>query len=77
MTAWSWRSWPLLRADRSAGIARMARFWPAPWVAIAMLLAAVLIVYPPTYSHDFVDLDDGVYVVENEQVREGLTVSGI
>jgi Tfp pilus assembly protein PilF len=42
-----------------------------------MLLVAVLIVYAPTCGHDFVDLDDGVYVVENEQVREGLTVSGI
>jgi hypothetical protein len=42
-----------------------------------MLLAAVLIVYAPTCGHDFIDLDDGMYVVENEQVREGLTVSGV
>jgi len=47
------------------------------WAMIVMLLAAVLFVYGPTCGHDFVDLDDGVYVVENEQVREGLTVSGI
>jgi Flp pilus assembly protein TadD len=41
------------------------------------LVAAVLSVYAQTYGHDYLNLDDDVYVVENPHVRDGLSVEGI
>ncbi|MGO9112057.1 MAG: tetratricopeptide repeat protein [Thermoguttaceae bacterium] len=46
-------------------------------VICALLLLAVIAVFGQTSSHDFVNLDDDVYVYENWHVRAGLTGEGI
>ena len=43
----------------------------------AGLLFAVVLVFGQTACHDFVNFDDGLYVVENPQVTRGLTARGI
>ena len=40
------------------------------------LVLAVLVVYWPLMNHDFINLDDNVYVTENPNVRSGFTKSG-
>jgi len=47
-------------------------------VCLALALAALTIaVYAPVRHHDFVSLDDTVYVSENEHVARGLTAPGV
>ena len=53
---------------------------PQPWLApaIAGVLAILTIaVFGQVRSHDFIDFDDGLYVVENPNVRGGLTTENI
>ncbi len=47
------------------------RRWTAP--ICLLLLVAILAVYGPLISSDFVNYDDDLYVTENDQVRLGLT----
>ncbi|NDC54418.1 MAG: hypothetical protein EBZ74_09040, partial [Planctomycetia bacterium] len=49
----------------------------AIWLAAGALGAAVFAAYAATLGHDFVDLDDSAYVVENERVRAGLRPAGV
>jgi tetratricopeptide (TPR) repeat protein len=42
-----------------------------------LLLLAMIAVFGQTAGHDFVNLDDDVYVYDNRHVREGLTDEGI
>jgi tetratricopeptide (TPR) repeat protein len=46
------------------------------WICLA-LATTTAVVYAPVRLHDFVDLDDGMYVSENPYVSRGLTVDGI
>ena len=51
---------------------------PWPSVGACLLLAALTwLVFGQTLSHDFVNYDDRVYVVLNQQIHGGLTFSGI
>jgi protein O-mannosyl-transferase len=43
----------------------------------AALLVLTMSVFAQVGAHDFVDLDDGLYVVENENVRGGLTAENV
>jgi len=43
------------------------------WVAGMLLIAATLIVYLPVKDHQFVGLDDDLYVTHNPQIQKGLT----
>jgi tetratricopeptide (TPR) repeat protein len=48
-----------------------------PWYLAAAILAAVLFVYWQVGGHDFVNIDDDVYVYENPIVLRGLTLEGV
>jgi len=49
----------------------------APQVAFSIfLLALTLVIYWPVLSHEFVNIDDNLYVTENRHVQGGLTWSG-
>jgi len=41
------------------------------------LVVATAAVYYPVHSYDFVNLDDGQYVYENRNVKDGLTLSSV
>jgi len=43
-----------------------------PWLAALALVVGVLVVYLPTATHEFVNFDDGDYVVDNPGVNRGL-----
>ena len=43
------------------------------WVAGMLLIVATLIVYLPVTGHQFVALDDDLYVTHNPQIQKGLT----
>ncbi len=43
------------------------------WVAGMLLIVATLIVYLPVKDHQFVGLDDDLYVTDNPQIQKGLT----
>jgi Flp pilus assembly protein TadD len=43
------------------------------WVAAILLIVTTLIVYLPVKDHQFVDLDDDLYVTHNPQIQKGLT----
>jgi tetratricopeptide (TPR) repeat protein len=43
------------------------------WVAAILLIVATLVVYLPVRDHQFVDLDDDLYVTHNPQIQKGLT----
>ena len=60
--------------DSPAGPA--ASPWPAAVVCAAIVVAVVL-VFGQTVGHDFVNFDDGLYVLENFQVAQGLSIGGI
>ena len=47
------------------------------WVAAILLLLATLIVYFPVTGHQFVDLDDDVYVTHNPRIQQGLTWANV
>jgi tetratricopeptide (TPR) repeat protein len=46
-------------------------------VIVLFLSLATLIVYWPVRNHEFIDLDDYAYVVNNPQVQRGLNVQGL
>ncbi len=43
------------------------------WVAAILLIVTTLMVYLPVKDHQFVDLDDDLYVTHNPQIQKGLT----
>ena len=47
------------------------------WSIAAALLVLTVAVFAQVRSHDFVDLDDGLYLVENANVRSGLTSENV
>ena len=47
------------------------------FVAGAVIAIATLVVYAPVWHHDFIALDDDVYVTDNRHVQAGLTADGI
>ena len=49
---------------------------PELWICL-FLFAAVLVIYRPVGGYEFISLDDPLYVVENDQVKRGLTFDGI
>ena len=51
--------------------------WKREHLVCGLLLLAVAVVYGQTLRHDFVLLDDGVFVYENPQVLAGLTAGGL
>lgn len=56
----------------------MTRFSKYRGILIGALLVAVtLIVFAQTFRFDFIAIDDGLYVVHNEHVNQGLTRDGI
>lgn len=46
------------------------------WISLALILLTLL-VYGQVCSHDFINLDDQTYVIENPYVNGGLTIDGI
>jgi protein O-mannosyl-transferase len=56
---------------------RSPRFPSARWAALLALAALTVFVYEPVRHHDFVSIDDPVYVTENPVVSRGLTLNGL
>ena len=52
-------------------------FWKRPATLAIALAAITFVVYAPVLRHDFVDYDDGQYVVGNSHVQSGLTWEGV
>ena len=48
---------------------------PELWVCL-LLVASILVIYWPVGGYEFINYDDPQYVVENDQVRRGLTNEG-
>ncbi|MFN0009476.1 MAG: tetratricopeptide repeat protein [Planctomycetota bacterium] len=46
------------------------------WISVH-LAAAVAVAYEPVRQNDFINFDDGVYIVENPHVQEGFTAEAI
>ncbi len=46
---------------------------PRGWIALGLVLLC-LIAYAPIWGNDFIDYDDGTYLLENQHVRNGLSV---
>jgi len=44
---------------------------------ILFLIVASVMVYAQVAQHDFVNFDDGLYVCDNDQVKEGISTKGI
>jgi hypothetical protein len=49
----------------------------AVWGVCLFLVVAVVVVFGQTLRHEFVNYDDDVYVSDNPQVTQGLTLRGI
>jgi Flp pilus assembly protein TadD len=47
------------------------------WAIASALLLLAIAVFVQVRSHDFVNLDDGLYVVDNANVRSGLTADNV
>ncbi len=47
------------------------------WILALGLVAVTLVVFLPVRGHDFIRLDDDIYVLENPVVREGLSAEGM
>ena len=41
------------------------------------LSIAVLAVFLQVQNHEFIDFDDGIYILENESINSGITIDGI
>jgi tetratricopeptide (TPR) repeat protein len=50
--------------------------WIVPGIALTLFAAAVLL-YLPARRYGFINLDDGAYVAENPQIRQGFSGAGI
>jgi tetratricopeptide (TPR) repeat protein len=59
-----------------AGKGRQEQRWRAPMVCL-VLAAVTFAVFGQTLAHEFVDIDDDVYVYDNPMVVRGLTLKGI
>ena len=59
---------------RAAGYA--VRVAPRAWIAL-LVAGAVFGVYWQVRTHDFVDFDDFVYIVDNPHLQDGLSAAGI
>ena len=46
------------------------------WILLALALAT-LVIYAQVLGHQFINLDDDLYITENPIVARGLTFSGI
>lgn len=46
------------------------------WISL-LLVAAVAVAYEPVRQNEFINFDDGVYIVENPHVQEGFTAEAI
>jgi tetratricopeptide (TPR) repeat protein len=46
------------------------------WISLALIFLTLL-VYAQVCTHDFINLDDQTYIIENPHVRNGLTLDGI
>ncbi|MEN6406278.1 MAG: tetratricopeptide repeat protein [Thermoguttaceae bacterium] len=58
--------------------ATIARPWPfAATVISALLVLAVFLVFGQTLTHDFLNYDDNLYVTENPQVSQGLSLPNV
>ena len=44
---------------------------------IALLVLVTALVYAQVYRHDFIELDDGIYVTENPRIQAGLTADNL
>ena len=49
---------------------------PHGWIAL-LLAAACLAVFLPVRNHEFVGFDDYMYVVQNPNLRDGLSLTGL
>jgi tetratricopeptide (TPR) repeat protein len=49
---------------------------PHGWIAL-LLIVATLAVFYPVRHHEFLDYDDAVQIVQNPQIREGLSLAGL
>ena len=47
------------------------------FLAVSALIVIVGAVFTPTLSHDFVDIDDGLYITRNSHVPQGLSAQNI
>jgi protein O-mannosyl-transferase len=56
---------------------RRIRSWALPAALALALVALTVAVYAPVRHFEFVQLDDPLYVVENPNVRGGLTLEGV
>jgi hypothetical protein len=48
-----------------------------PMILCGILLIATLLLYAPVAHHDFIGLDDNLYITENAHVRTGLNLANI
>jgi tetratricopeptide (TPR) repeat protein len=64
------------RSEVKAAVSRRHEAGAVVAVCLFLALAAVLL-YGRTLGHEFINLDDNVYVYENEHVKPGLTLAGI
>lgn len=46
-------------------------------LAVALIVAAVFVVYGQVTSHEFTNFDDNLYISENPVVQQGLTAAGV
>jgi len=47
-----------------------------PWICL-FLVVTILVIYHPVGRYEFVNFDDPMYVIENDQVKKGLTIDSI
>lgn len=47
------------------------------WLTAGAIAGVVLLTYSPSFNHEFVDLDDHFYVVENDNVNRGLSLESV
>jgi hypothetical protein len=56
--------------------AKRAPFQKSPAVLSLLLFLLALAAFLPTLKNDFVNFDDPVYVLQNVNVNQGLTLAG-
>jgi len=65
-----------VKADPTATPVRSGRGWPQFFIPVVLIVATVAI-YIQVINHDFISLDDGFYVLNNPEVKTGLTRQSI
>src|SRR5215831_12627590 len=53
------------------------RFAGTDWLVAAALALAIFVVYGQVINHQFISLDDDVYIRDNQMVNAGVTLSGL